>query len=276
MWLDNWMRHRDRVLVMGILNVTPDSFFDGSRYVNTAAAVEHAMAMIADGADIIDVGGESSRPGAAPVPAEVELARVVPVIAAIRKQSHVLISIDTTKANVARAALDAGANIVNDISALRFDPEMPSIIAANDAYVVLMHMQGTPRTMQQDPHYSDPVAEIKAFLAARMDAAIRAGIPEDHIFLDPGIGFGKRLEHNLAVVRAIPAFAELGPPVLIGLSRKSFLGDILEVEVTDRLVGTIAANAIAIRNGADIIRVHDVKEGKQTAVVAHRLRSDAP
>ncbi len=276
MRLDNWMRHRDRVLVMGILNVTPDSFFDGGRHVSTAAAVEHALAMIADGADIIDIGGESSRPGAAPVPAEVEIARVVPVIAEIRKQSDVLISIDTTKAPVARVALDVGANIVNDISALRFDPEMSSLIAATGAYVVLMHMQGTPRTMQQHPHYSDPVTDIKAFLAARMQAAVRTGIAEDNIILDPGIGFGKRLEHNLAVVRAIPAFTELGPPVLIGLSRKSFLGEILNVEVTDRLVGTIAANAIAIRNGADIIRVHDVKEGKQTAAVAHRLRSDAP
>ncbi len=275
MWLDNWMRRRDRVLVMGVLNVTPDSFFDGGRHPSTAAAVKHAVAMIADGVDIIDVGGESSRPGAAPVPAEVEIARVVPVIAEIRTRSDVLISIDTTKAKVARAALEAGANIVNDISALRFDPEMPSLIATTGAYAVLMHMQGTPRTMQQNPSYSNPVAEIKAFLAARMEAAVRAGVLEGRIILDPGIGFGKRLEHNLAVVRAISAFAELGPPVLIGLSRKSFLGEILNVGVTDRLAGTIAANAIAIRNGADIIRVHDVKEGKQTAVVAHRLRSDA-
>ncbi len=231
--------------------------------------------MVHDGADIIDVGGESSRPGAAPVPVEVELARVVPVIAGIREKSEVLISIDTTKARVAREALAAGATIVNDISALRFDPEMASVVADAGAFVVLMHMQGTPRTMQENPIYTDPVAEIKAFFADRMEAAVRAGIPESRIILDPGIGFGKRLEHNLAILRGIGSFLELGAPVLIGLSRKSFLGEILDLPAEERLVGTIAANAVAVRNGADIIRVHDVKEGRETVEVARRLREDA-
>ena len=275
MRLDEWMRHRDRTLVMGILNVTPDSFFDGGRHPDVVAGVGHALEMVHDGADIIDVGGESSRPGAAPVPVEVELARVVPVIAGIREKSEVLISIDTTKARVAREALAAGATIVNDISALRFDPEMASVVADAGAFVVLMHMQGTPRTMQENPIYTDPVAEIKAFFADRMEAAVRAGIPESRIILDPGIGFGKRLEHNLAILRGIGSFLELGAPVLIGLSRKSFLGEILDLPAEERLVGTIAANAVAVRNGADIIRVHDVKEGRETVEVARRLREDA-
>lgn len=275
MRLDDWMRNRDRVLVMGVLNVTPDSFFDGGQHMTTKAAVNHALEMVRDGADVVDVGGESSRPGAAPVPGEVELSRVVPVITGIRESSDVLISVDTTKSQVARAALAAGADIVNDISALRFDPEMGPLIAEADAYVVLMHMQGTPRTMQENPTYSDPVEEIKEFFSARMEAAVRAGIPEERIILDPGIGFGKRLEHNLAILRGIGSFLELGAPVLIGLSRKSFLGELLGLPPAERLVGTVAANAIAVRNGADIIRVHDVKEGRQTADVARRLREDA-
>ncbi len=275
MRLDEWMRHRDRPLVMGILNVTPDSFFDGGRHANTVAAVEHALEMVHDGADIIDVGGESSRPGAAPIPAEVELSRVLPVIAGIKERADALISVDTTKARVAREALAAGAGIVNDISALRFDPGMAGVIADAGAFVVLMHMRGTPRTMQENPIYADPVAEIKAFFVDRMEAAVRAGIPESRIILDPGIGFGKRLEHNLAIIRGIRSFLELGAPILIGLSRKSFLGEILDLPPEERLVGTIAANAVAVRNGADIIRVHDVKEGRQTAEVARRLREDA-
>jgi len=275
-WLDDWMRNRDRVLIMGVLNVTPDSFYDGGSYASAPAAVAHALTMVADGADIIDIGGESSRPGAAPVPAEIELSRVLPVITGIQENSDVLISIDTTKSEVAREAIRAGARIVNDISALRFDPQMGPLIADTGAYVVLMHMQGTPRTMQNDPTYTDPVAEIKGFLKERIEAAIEAGIPRSRIFIDPGIGFGKRLAHNLAILRGIPSFKELGAPVLIGLSRKSFLGEILDLPVEARLTGTIAANAIAIRNGADIIRVHDVKEGRQTAEVACRLRADAP
>ena len=275
MWLDEWMRRRDRVLVMGILNTTPDSFYDGGNYASADAAVARAQEMIAEGADIIDVGGESSRPGAAPVPAEVELSRVVPVIERIAGNDDVAISVDTTKAAVARAALTAGADIVNDISALRFDPEMAGVIADAGAYVVLMHMQGTPRTMQENPTYTDPVADIKAFFVDRIEAAVRSGIAESRIILDPGIGFGKRLKHNLAILRGINEFRKLGVPILIGLSRKSFLGEILGVPVEDRLIGTVAANAIAVRNGADIIRVHDVKEGMQTAQVARRLRDDA-
>jgi dihydropteroate synthase len=257
---------------MGVLNVTPDSFYDGGRYASTDAAVAHALQMVDEGADIIDVGGESSRPGAKSVSALEELERVVPVIQGIRQESEVLVSIDTTKAAVAREALASGASIVNDISALRFDADLIDVVVENDAFVVLMHMLGTPEIMQLAPHYVDVVEEIKAFLAERIEAAVQGGIARERIIIDPGIGFGKRFEDNLAVLRCLLSFTTFGIPVMIGLSRKSFLAQILNVAVEERLVGTIAANAMAIFNGVDIIRVHDVKEGRQTADVARRLR----
>jgi len=265
---------RDRVLVMGVLNVTPDSFHDGGRYATVGAAVEHALRMVEEGADIIDIGGESSRPGARPVSLEEELARVIPVIGGIHRQSDVLLSIDTTKAGVAEEAIARGASIVNDISALRFDPKLAPVVAASGTFVVLMHMLGRPQTMQVAPAYTDPVGEIKAFLAERIEAAIRFGIRRDRIIVDPGIGFGKRLEDNLAILKALSALACLQTPIMVGLSRKSFLGRLLDLPAEERLEGTIAANAIAIANGADIIRVHDVKEGRRTADVARRLRHD--
>ncbi len=273
--LSQWIEERDRVLVMGVLNLTPDSFYDGGRYVTVQAAVTQALTMVEEGADIIDIGGESSRPGAGSVNLDEELARVVPVVEALAAKSDVLISVDTTKSAVARAAIAHGARIINDISALRFDPDMGEVVARGGAFLVLMHMQGTPETMQQDPRYTDPVTEIEDFLRERIDAAVSAGIDRKRLIIDPGIGFGKRLAHTLEILRRLASFKDLGVPILIGLSRKSFLGEILDLPTSARLEGTIAANAIAIANGADIIRVHDVKEGRRTADVAFRLRNNA-
>lgn len=249
---------------MGILNATPDSFYAHSRSVDPAEAAERGLAMVADGADIIDIGGESSRPGSDYVEAGEELERVVPVVRRIRAESSVPISVDTRKAVVAAAALDAGADIVNDISALRDDPELASVCAERKAPVVLMHMRGTPKTMQKDPRYLDPIAEITAELSRFVDRALEAGI--EAIIVDPGIGFGKRPSDNLAILSNLDALGLLGQPVLIGLSRKSFLGMILRSEdgkirpVAERLSATLAAHAIAVLRGADILRVHDVRE----------------
>jgi len=273
--LEQWFEKRERVLVMGVLNLTPDSFYDGGRYITAQRALERALEMIDEGADIIDIGGESSRPGARSVSIDEELARVVPVVEMLSATGEALISVDTTKSAVAKAAIAHGASVINDISALRFDPNMADVVAQSDAHLVLMHMQGTPETMQQDPHYEDPVTEIKDFLRERMSMAISAGIDQKRVIIDPGIGFGKRLPHNLEVLRRLSELRALDVPILVGLSRKSFLGEILDLPTSERLVGTIAANAVAIVNGADIIRVHDVKEGRRTADVAFRLRSDA-
>lgn len=262
-----------RVLVMGILNVTPDSFYGGSRTSLSTDAAERALRMVDEGADVIDVGGESTRPGSRPVPAEVEMERVVPAIEEIRRRSEIPISIDTTKATVAREALARGASVVNDVSALRFDPELAAVVAEGGASVILMHMQGEPETMQVAPSYADVVAEVVAFLTARVEAAVAAGIPRARILVDPGIGFGKRLEDNLALLRGLPRLRALGCPIVVGLSRKRFLGDLLGgLAVEERLEGTIAANAVAVVNGADVLRVHDVREGRRTADVARRLR----
>ncbi|MFC2095219.1 dihydropteroate synthase [Candidatus Bipolaricaulota bacterium] len=262
-----------RVLVMGILNVTPNSFYDGGRLSDANAAVEAGLSMIEDGADILDIGGESSRPGVEPISLRRELARILPVVEALRTLTTIPISVDTTKASVAESALKAGANIVNDISALRFDPAMAETISKAGAKVILMHMQGTPQTMQREPYYDDVVKEVHGFLMKRAGHAQAAGIPSERIILDPGIGFGKLLEHNLALLRRLPELAARGYPVLIGLSRKSFLGQLLGLPAPERLEGTIAANSIAILGGASIIRVHDVKEGRRTADVAARLRT---
>ena len=272
--LTSWMKRRDRVLVMGVLNVTPDSFYDGGRYGRSEDAIQHGLRMAKEGADIIDIGGESSRPGAQSISPTEELDRVVPVVEGIRRRSDVLLSVDTTKAPVAAEAIARGASMVNDISALRFDPKMAEVIGGSRAFVILMHMLGTPKTMQIAPSYTDVVAEIKAFLAERIEVAVNLGIERDRIIIDPGIGFGKRLEHNLALLKGLSSFATLDAPILVGLSRKSFLGKLLDLPPEERLEGTIAANAIAIINGADIIRVHDVKEGRRTADVAYRLRND--
>jgi dihydropteroate synthase len=243
--------------VMGIVNVTPDSFSDGGRFLDADAAIAHGRELAAEGASILDIGGESTRPGAEPVSADEEIARVVPVIAALAGNGAQL-SIDTTKAAVAKRALEAGATIVNDVAALRFDPELAGVTADAGATCVLMHMLGEPRTMQHDPKYDEVVSDVKAFLEARLAYAIGEGIPEDHVWLDPGIGFGKTLEHNLELIARLDEIVAIGRPVVFGASRKSFLGKLTGRQVDERLAGTIAANIIAYERGARVFRVHDV------------------
>ncbi len=246
--------------VMGVLNVTPDSFSDGGRYLENDAAVAHGLELIEAGAAILDVGGESTRPGAEPVGADEERRRVVPVIEALAGRGPgVEISIDTSKASVAVAALDAGATLVNDVTALRGDPAMAELVAERGVECCLMHMLGEPRTMQVDPHYDDVVSDVKAFLEQRMAAAIKAGVAEERILLDPGIGFGKTLEHNLELLARLSEIVALGRPVVIGTSRKSFLGRLTGREdPAERIPGTIATNVLAYERGARVFRVHDV------------------
>ncbi len=245
--------------VMGIVNVTPDSFSDGGLYLDARAAVDHGLALARAGATILDVGGESTRPGANPVPEDEELRRVLPVIEGLRARgSDAQLSIDTSKAPVARSALAAGATLVNDVTALRGDPAMAGVIAAAGADCCLMHMLGEPRTMQRDPRYGDVVSEIKAFLEGRLGHAVAAGVAEERIMLDPGIGFGKTTEHNLELLRRLDEIVALGRPVVIGTSRKSFLGKITARPVEDRIAATIATNLVAYERGARVFRVHDV------------------
>lgn len=244
-------------LLMGILNVTPDSFSDGGRFLDRDAALRHARRMVAEGADLLDVGGESSRPGAEPVGPAEEIARVLPVIEAIGELG-VPLSIDTTKARVAEAALDAGADWINDISALGGDPEMAPLAADRGCPVVLMHMRGTPRTMQGDTAYDDVVREVLDYLLERVDVAASAGIGRDRVLIDPGIGFGKAPGHNLSLLRAVPALVRTGLPVLVGASRKSFLGACFGQRPGERLEGSLAAALAAAAGGAQVVRVHDV------------------
>jgi dihydropteroate synthase len=249
-----------RTLVMGIVNVTPDSFSDGGMLSTTEEAVAHGVQLAADGADILDIGGESTRPGADAVPLDQELARVVPVVTGLAEAAptHVALSVDTRRPDVARAALDAGASIVNDVTAGR-DPAMFDAVRAAGAGLVLMHMLGDPATMQDDPRYDDVVADVRDFLAARIGAAVAAGVPRDHVCVDPGLGFGKTLEHNLALLRAIAAFEQLRTPVLVGASRKRFIGELTGVEdPIDRVEGTAGTVAWCAANGVDVVRVHDV------------------
>lgn len=268
------LKARDRILdlsrpiIMGILNVTPDSFSDGGQYFEPARAVEHGLRMVEEGAAIIDIGGESTRPGSAPVPEDEQIRRTVPVIAGLLRQADLAISIDTTSGAVARAALEAGAGIINDISALRFDPEMLPLAARTQAAVILMHMLGTPSTMQQAPTYGDVVAEVRDFLAQRLAYAQAQGIPPERLVIDPGIGFGKTLEHNLLLLRHLDELARLHPLLLVGPSRKAFLGMILDAPDPERrLMGTAAACAWSLLHGARILRVHDVREIAQLARV---------
>ncbi len=256
---------------MGVVNVTPDSFFDGGLYFEPARAIERALKLAAEGADIVDIGGESSRPGSHPITAREEKKRVLPVIEVLREKKDVLISVDTTKASVAEAALDAGADIINDISAGRFDPEIIRLAAERGAGLVLMHMKGTPRTMQNAPSYEDVVAEVRDFLAERIEAAEAGGVRRDSLIIDPGIGFGKNLEHNLALLRSLDEFAALGRPILVGISRKSFIGKILNLDPQDRLEGTIAAAIISRLNGASILRVHDLQAVRRAIIVAESI-----
>ncbi len=250
----------NRALVMGILNVTPDSFSDGGLFLDPFAAADHAARMLEEGADIIDVGGESTRPGADEVSIEDELTRVIPVVEAIVSRTGATVSIDTTKSQVARAAGDVGAVIVNDVTAMRSDPSMPDVITDTGAGIVLMHMLGNPRTMQANPTYDNVVADVKSALIGWAGDALAAGVPDSAIVLDPGIGFGKTREHNLQLLKGIPRLCDPGFPILIGTSRKSFIGTTLDVPVGERLEGTAATVAWAVAHGAKIVRVHDVKE----------------
>jgi dihydropteroate synthase len=259
-----------RPIVMGILNVTPDSFSDGGRYSDPAAAVSHALRMVEEGAGLIDVGGESTRPGAQAVAAEEEIRRVVPVIEAIAARTDVPISVDTSKAAVMTAAVHAGASMINDVRALR-EPGALQAAASTDAAICLMHMQGEPRTMQVDPSYTDVVAEVREFLRDRAAACLAAGIDRQRLLLDPGIGFGKRLEHNLALLAGLPALLGLGWPILIGVSRKSMFGTLLGRGVDERSAGAIAAAAAAVLAGASIVRTHDVAETVDAVKVAAAL-----
>lgn len=255
---------------MGIVNVTPDSFSDGGRFLDHGAAVEHARALLAEGADLLDLGGESTRPGASPVPVEEELRRVLPVVEALA-DARVPLSIDTRKPEVALAALEAGASIVNDVQALAA-PGMAEVCAEHRAGVVLMHMQGTPETMQRDPRYGDVVGEVAAFLRERARAAEEAGIARDRIALDPGLGFGKTADHNVQLLRELRKLKGLGYPVLVGHSRKSFLGKLAGADTPDaRLHGGLAVASIAIAHGADILRTHDVRATVQAARAADAL-----
>jgi dihydropteroate synthase len=260
---------------MAILNVTPDSFYDGGRRLDPGKAIADGIEMAVAGADVIDVGGESTRPGARPVSGDEELERVLPVIRGLRREIRVPISIDTYKSGVARAALREGADIVNDISALRFDTEMVELVAAEKVPVVLMHMQGTPRTMQAEARYDDVVREVGDFLALRIQYAVERGVERHRIVVDPGFGFGKTLEHNLALLRGLPELASLGQPLLVGASRKTFIGKILGAEPGERLEGSLAAAVAAVLGGANIIRTHDVKETRRAVRIADAIRFGA-
>jgi dihydropteroate synthase len=255
------------VKLMGVVNVTPDSFSDGGLYLDPGAAIAHGRALAGEGAAILDVGGESTRPGAAPVAVEEELRRVEPVVAGLLGVVEA-ISVDTSKATVAEAALDAGASIVNDVTALRADPEMAALCADRGVGVVLMHMAGDPRTMQVNPEYGDVVAEVRDFLAARLEAAVAAGIDESRIWLDPGIGFGKTDRHNFELLRGLGELARLGRPILVGTSRKGFIGRTDGSETDERLGGTIATSILAATAGASVLRIHDVREMSQALRVA--------
>jgi dihydropteroate synthase len=254
--------------IMGILNVTPDSFSDGGEWFGRDAAVLHGRELVAQGAAIVDVGGESTRPGAEPVGAEEEARRVVPAIAALR-DAGVQVSVDTSKVAVARAALDAGATYVNDVTAFRAEPALAGLVADSGADCCLMHMLGEPRTMQDDPRYDDVVSEVKAFLHGRMEFAVAEGVPEERIQLDPGIGFGKTVEHNLELLRRLDELVELGRPIVYGASRKTFIGRVTgRVDPHERVSGTIAANVLALERGASVFRVHDVAATRDALAVA--------
>ena len=260
-------------VVVGILNVTPDSFSDGGDFFDPEAAAEHAAAMLDEGADMLDVGGESTRPGSDPVSQEEEIRRVVPVLKRILSvRPEAVISVDTYRSGTAKAALEAGASLVNDVTALRGDPGMVSLIEEAACPVILMHMQGEPKTMQKEPNYQDVVGEVRDFLAERAEFAVAAGVRLENIIVDPGIGFGKNLEHNLALLRNLDALVDLGFPVLIGTSRKSFVERITGAqEARDRVFGTVATTVLAFEQGATFFRVHDVRANRQALAVAEAV-----
>ncbi|HEX3294182.1 MAG TPA: dihydropteroate synthase [Solirubrobacterales bacterium] len=259
--------------IMGIVNVTPDSFSDGGEFLDPERAIAHGGELAAEGADVLDIGGESTRPGAEGVIAEEELARVAPVIEALARDHGPAISIDTSKLAVAEAALSLGARMVNDVTALRAEPDLAALCAERRCELVLMHMRGDPRTMQENPVYEDVVDDVKAFLAERIEFAVSQGVAEERIWIDPGIGFGKTVEHNLELHRRLRELGELGRPIAFGSSRKSFIGRLTGADVEHRLGGTIASNVIAYANGASMLRVHDVAPMRQALTVADAILS---
>ncbi len=259
---------------MAVLNVTPDSFSDGGLFLNSDQAVEQAIRMEEEGADVIDIGGESTRPGAASVPVEEEIRRVAPIIERLAKRLHIPISIDTTKSEVAERAIEAGASIINDVSGFTRDPKMLSLAARAQAGLVIMHAKGTPQTMQRHPRYHDLIGEIRRFLSRQVEAAIDHRIPRSRIVVDPGIGFGKTGNHNLKILHHLDSFTDLGVPLMVGPSRKSFIGRILDLPPSERMEGTAAAVAIAIFQGARMIRVHDIQPLARVARVAEAIRRE--
>ena len=257
---------------MGILNVTPDSFSDGGDFTKVSIAVDHALKMVDDGADIIDIGGESTRPGSVPVHEEEECERILPVIESIKKiNSKITVSVDTYKASVAKKAIEAGADMVNDISGLTFDPDMLYLLSGRDIPVIIMHINGKPNTMQKNPTYVDLVEDIINFLHHQSKVAEENGIKNNHIILDPGIGFGKTFDHNFTLLRRLDEICNLGYPVMIGPSRKAFIGDLLDLSINDRLEGTLATVVAGIMNGAKIVRVHDVKEVNRVVKITEKI-----
>lgn len=258
---------------MGILNVTPDSFSEKGTFFDTDKAIRRGMEMAEEGADIIDIGGESTRPGAERVSAEEEIKRVIPVIKELARNITVPISIDTYKAGVARKALDAGAEIINDISGLRFDSSMPGLAASSGAAVAIMHIKGTPSDMQKSPTYTSLINEIVEYIKDSIRIAEDAGIEPDKIVIDPGIGFGKTIDHNLTIIKNLESFKAFGKPILVGISRKSFIGKVTGAEVDDRLIGTAATISASIMKGADIVRVHDVREGVQAVRMVDAIKN---
>ena len=258
-------------LIMGILNVTPDSFSDGGKYLEKNNAINHALAMIDNGADIIDVGGESTRPFSDPVSLDEEISRVIPVIEGIRKESDVCISIDTTKSEVATAALNSGASLINDVSAMEVDPLMVDVALKFECPIIIMHMKGNPKSMQDNPQYESLISDIKDYLQERVDFIVSKGINSKKIVIDPGIGFGKTVENNFEIINNLNHFTKMGFPVMLGASRKSFIGISLDLPEEDRLEGSLAANIIGLQNGAKIFRVHDVTETNKAFVIANKI-----
>jgi|TARA_B110000196_G_C21068564_1_gene626239 dihydropteroate synthase len=256
---------------MGILNVTPDSFSDGGQFTSSQQATDFAIKMINEGADIIDIGGESSRPGAKPVPLDEELKRIKPVIKSIREQTDCLISIDTYKASVAEAAIDLGADIINDITSLSYDQSMANLVSTRKVPIILMHMQGSPQNMQLNPSYNNLINDLIIFFKTKIEIANKAGILDNMIIIDPGIGFGKSVEDNFEIIRELKQIKAMGYPILLGPSRKSFIGEALNLPVKDRLEGTMASITVGIINGANIVRVHDVIETKRTVLILEKL-----
>ena len=270
--LNNWLLSEDKQsLIMGILNVTPDSFSDGGQFLNKNSAIGHALKMIEEGADIIDIGGESTKPFSSPVSLDEELSRVLPVIEDLRKETDVCISIDTTKSEVANQALEMGASIINDVSAMEFDEKMIGIALKFDCPIVLMHMKGIPKNMQENPHYSSLISEIIKYLNARIDFVLSKGIDRKKIIIDPGIGFGKSVENNFEIINNLNQFVDLGYPVMLGASRKSFIGITLDVPEDKRVEGSLAANIIGFQKGVSVFRVHDVDQTRKALTITKKI-----